>query len=71
MSMRKNSARAIAPGGGSDSRPGPPISPSKAEFVAPDAYAFKRTGRWHVSLSQNCQPKLSINAQYTYADGAE
>ncbi|HSE12253.1 MAG TPA: RNA polymerase factor sigma-54 [Rudaea sp.] len=48
-----------------DPKPGAQISPSKAEFVAPDAYAFKRGGRWQVSLSQNCQPKLSINQHYT------
>jgi RNA polymerase sigma-54 factor len=48
-----------------DPKPGAQINPSKAEYVAPDAYAFRRAGRWHVSLSPNCQPKLSINAHYT------
>ena len=48
-----------------DPKPGAQINPSKAEYVAPDAYAFRRNGRWQVSLSPNCQPKLSINAHYT------
>jgi len=48
-----------------DPKPGAQINPGKAEYVAPDAYAFRRAGRWHVSLSPNCQPKLSINAHYT------
>jgi RNA polymerase sigma-54 factor len=48
-----------------DPKPGAQINPSKAEYVAPDAYAFRRGGRWQVSLSLNCQPKLSINAHYT------
>jgi RNA polymerase sigma-54 factor len=48
-----------------DPKPGAQINPGKAEYVAPDAYAFRRAGRWQVSLSPNCQPKLSINAHYT------
>ena len=48
-----------------DPKPGAQVNPGKAEYVAPDAYASKRGGRWHVSLSPNCQPKLSINAHYT------
>ncbi len=48
-----------------DPKPGAQINPGKAEYVAPDAYAFRRGGRWQVSLSPNCQPKLSINAHYT------
>jgi len=48
-----------------DPKPGAQINPGKAEYVAPDAYAFRRNGRWQVSLSPNCQPKLSINAHYT------
>jgi RNA polymerase sigma-54 factor len=48
-----------------DPKPGAQVNPGKAEYVAPDAYAFRRNGRWHVSLSPNCQPKLSINAHYT------
>jgi RNA polymerase sigma-54 factor len=47
-----------------DPKPGAQISPGNAEYVAPDAYAFKHHGRWMVSLSPNCQPKLAINQQY-------
>ena len=47
-----------------DPKPGAQIDPRKTEFVAPDAYAFKHSGRWGVGLSPNCQPKLSINQQY-------
>jgi RNA polymerase sigma-54 factor len=47
-----------------DPKPGAQIDPGKAEYVAPDAYAFKHNGRWNVGLSPNCQPKLSINQQY-------
>ena len=47
-----------------DPKPGAQISPGNAEYVAPDAYVFKHNGRWTVSLSPNCQPKLSINQQY-------
>jgi len=47
-----------------DPKPGAQISPGNAEFVSPDAYAVKHNGRWAVSLSPNCQPKLAINQQY-------
>jgi RNA polymerase sigma-54 factor len=47
-----------------DPKPGAQISPGNTEYVAPDAYAFKHNGRWVVSLSPNCQPKLAINQQY-------
>jgi RNA polymerase sigma-54 factor len=47
-----------------DPKPGAAVSPGNAEYVSPDAYAFKHSGRWVVSLSPNCQPKLAINQQY-------
>jgi RNA polymerase sigma-54 factor len=47
-----------------DPKPGAQISPGNAEYVSPDAYAIKHHGRWVVSLSPNCQPKLAINQQY-------
>ena len=47
-----------------DPRPGAQIGAGNAEYVAPDAYAFKQNGRWTVGLSPNCQPKLAINQQY-------
>jgi RNA polymerase sigma-54 factor len=48
-----------------DPKPGAQVNPIKAEFVAPDAYAHKHSGRWIVSLSPNCQPKLMINQHYS------
>jgi RNA polymerase sigma-54 factor len=48
-----------------DPKPGAQINPAKTEFVAPDAYAHKHNGRWIVSLSPNCQPKLAINTHYS------
>ena len=47
-----------------DPKPGAQVNPGSAEYVSPDAYAFKHNGRWVVSLSPNCQPKLAINQQY-------
>ena len=48
-----------------DPKPGAQVNPAKTEFVAPDAYAHKHGGRWIVTLSPNCQPKLAINAHYS------
>ncbi len=48
-----------------DPKPGAQINPSKTEFVAPDAYAQKHGGKWVVSLSPHCQPKLAINQHYS------
>jgi len=48
-----------------DPKPGAQINPGKTQFVAPDAYAHKHAGRWIVSLSPNCQPKLAINQHYS------
>lgn len=45
-------------------KPGAGYSSEQAEFVAPDAYAHKINGRWHVSLSPGCQPRLAINDHY-------
>jgi RNA polymerase sigma-54 factor len=47
-----------------DPRPGAAFDPTPAEYVAPDAYAVKIGGRWRVSLSPDCQPKLALNRQY-------
>lgn len=47
-----------------DPKPGAQIDPGKTEYAAPDAYAHKHSGRWQVSLSPNCQPKLTINQHY-------
>ena len=48
-----------------DPKPGAQINPAKAEFIAPDAYAYKHNGRWLVALSPSCQPKLAINQHYS------
>ncbi|WP_440222137.1 RNA polymerase factor sigma-54 [Dokdonella sp. MW10] len=45
-------------------KPGAGFSSGPSEFVAPDAYAVKVNGRWQVSLSANCQPRLAINEHY-------
>ncbi|HMM68318.1 MAG TPA: RNA polymerase factor sigma-54 [Dokdonella sp.] len=45
-------------------KPGAGYSSGPAEYVSPDAYAHKVNGRWQVSLSPNCQPRLSINEHY-------
>ncbi len=50
--------RSLAP------KPGAGYSSAPAEFVAPDAYAHKLNGRWVVTLSPGCQPRLAINEHY-------
>ncbi len=45
-------------------KPGAGYSNAPPEYVAPDAYAHKISGRWQVSLSPNCQPRLAINEHY-------
>ncbi|HLI18156.1 MAG TPA: RNA polymerase factor sigma-54 [Rhodanobacteraceae bacterium] len=47
-----------------DPRPGSRFDSAAAEYVAPDAYAVKVSGRWRVSLSPECQPRLAINQHY-------
>lgn len=47
-----------------DPRPGAAFDPAPTEYVAPDAYAIKLDGRWRVTLSPNCQPRLAINRHY-------
>lgn len=47
-----------------DPRPGSAFDPTPAEYVAPDAYAIKTSGRWRVSLSPDCQPRLAVNQHY-------
>jgi RNA polymerase sigma-54 factor len=45
-------------------KPGSEYSGTAPEFVSPDAYAHKVNGRWQVSLSPHCQPRLAINEHY-------
>ncbi|TAN05331.1 MAG: RNA polymerase factor sigma-54 [Rhodanobacteraceae bacterium] len=47
-----------------DPRPGSRFDPAQTEYIAPDAYALKVGGRWRVSLSPDCQPRLAINQHY-------
>ncbi|HET8899820.1 MAG TPA: RNA polymerase factor sigma-54, partial [Rhodanobacteraceae bacterium] len=47
-----------------DPRPGDSFDSAPVEYVAPDAYAMRRNGRWRVSLSPDCQPRLEINQHY-------
>jgi RNA polymerase sigma-54 factor len=48
-----------------DPKPGTQYSATTPEFVAPDAYARRQAGRWGVTLSPHCQPRLSINRHYS------
>ena len=45
-------------------KPGVGYSNTAAEYVAPDAYARKVSGRWQVALAPGCQPRLGINEHY-------
>jgi len=45
-------------------KPGVGFSNAAAEYVAPDAYARKISGRWQVALAPGCQPRLGINEHY-------
>ncbi len=47
-----------------DPRPGSRFDHSSTEYIAPDAYAVKAGGRWRVSLSPDCQPRMAINQHY-------
>lgn len=45
-------------------KPGSGFADTSTDYVAPDAYARKVNGRWQVSLSPGCQPRLGINEHY-------
>jgi RNA polymerase sigma-54 factor len=47
-----------------DPRPGSRFDHAGTEYIAPDAYAIKAGGRWRVSLSPGCQPRMAINQHY-------
>ena len=47
-----------------DPKPGASIAAAPPEFIAPDAYAYRQGGRWHVALAAACQPRLHINHHY-------
>ncbi len=44
--------------------PGHSISENHAEYVTPDVYISKRSGRWKVSINPDNSPKLRVNVQY-------
>lgn len=45
-------------------RPGNSHGSIEAEYVVPDAYAYRHEGRWKVRLNASCQPNLLINQHY-------
>lgn len=49
---------------GLDPRPGARHAASGADYVVPDAYAYRHEGRWRVRLNPACQPSLAINRHY-------
>jgi RNA polymerase sigma-54 factor len=49
---------------GLDPKPGASRTTGEAEYIVPDAYAFRHEGRWRVRLNPACQPSLAINRHY-------
>lgn len=47
-----------------DPRPGAQIASQPAEYVSPDAYAYRHHGVWKVALAPGCRPQLGINRHY-------
>jgi RNA polymerase sigma-54 factor len=47
-----------------DPRPGAQIGGGEAEYIAPDAIAYRQGGVWKVQLSAQSQPRLAINRHY-------
>jgi RNA polymerase sigma-54 factor len=46
-------------------RPGDALDMSQVDYIAPDAYVEKVSGRWVVRLNSNNAPKLRINEVYS------
>ena len=44
--------------------PGHSISQNHAEYVVPDVYVSKKSGKWQVSINPDNAPKLRVNDQY-------
>jgi RNA polymerase sigma-54 factor len=44
--------------------PGHSISQNHAEYVVPDVYVSKHSGRWRVSVNPDHAPRLRVNDQY-------
>ena len=47
-----------------DPKPGAQIGGGEAEYIAPDAIAYRQGGVWRVMLSAHSQPRLAINRHY-------
>lgn len=47
-----------------DPKPGAQISAGEAEYIAPDAIAYRQGGVWKVVLAAGSQPRLGINRHY-------
>jgi RNA polymerase sigma-54 factor len=47
-----------------DPKPGAQVGGGEAEYIAPDAIAFRHGGVWKVSLAPGSQPRLAINRHY-------
>ena len=46
-------------------RPGEALTVNQAEYIVPDAYVEKRSGRWPVRLTDGNAPRLNINDLYS------
>jgi RNA polymerase sigma-54 factor len=44
--------------------PGHSISQNHAEYIVPDVYVSKQSGRWRVSINPDHAPRLRVNEQY-------
>ena len=47
-----------------DPKPGAQVSAGEAEYVTPDAIAYRQGGVWKVMLAAGSQPRLAINRHY-------
>ncbi len=45
-------------------RPGSQISTTTTQYVVPDVFVFKKSGRWVVELNHEALPKIRINSGY-------
>ncbi len=47
-----------------DPKPGAQVNAGDAEYIAPDAIAYRQGGVWKVALAAGSQPRLGINRHY-------
>ena len=45
-------------------RPGSPFAAEETEYVVPDVFVRRKTGKWHVELNPEAVPSLRINRRY-------